>query len=196
MPTYSFDIKELLFEEDVRKMLDACRNTYERAAISLLWVAGPRPIEAITLTPEKFQISQSRMAVVIATAKLDGNTNEYQAKERLLEFDRPTGAESNIYVETIIQAVAMTPSGKPILPYSTRWLEKLTNRLGEEILGKGKRISPYHFRHSVMTWGARNGWTLDKLKHFKGAASYNSVWPYLNAQPFVVKLQLMRRGLD
>ena len=80
-----------------------------------------------------------------------------------------------------------------MLAYSTRWMEKLINRLGLEAIGK--KISPYHLRHSVFTWLARNGWDAYAIKYWKGAATLASVEEYIHARPQVVELEYLHREL-
>ena len=66
------------------------------------------------------------------------------------------------------------------------------NTLGMKALGK--ELSPYHFRHSVITWLARHGATIEQLMYFKGARSLSGIAPYLHAVPSVIKLENLRRS--
>lgn len=192
MPEYLWDVKEhLLFDDEVKLMYDTCRSDYERVAVALMWRAAPRPMEMVgeALTPAQFNIMENRLDITLKTLKL-GEAGTFKVSDRVLQFDRPSGLEMDVYVEMIIKMVMKTQPEQPILPYGKRWLERLCNRIGKEILGR--EITPYHFRHSRMTWLARNRATLDQLKQFKGAADYRSVWTYVNAQPFVMDKLLSR----
>jgi integrase len=190
MPRYNYDINSLLFEEDIDRMFKIAKNDYERAAIAFLWVTGARPMEIIDLTKEKIIIREDKVIINIKTLKL-GKSKKFSVNERQLEFDRLRGLDENKYIETIVKVTIMAPQESQILPYSKRWMEQVITRLGVKALDKP--ISPYHIRHSFYTWAARNGWTLDRLKQHKGAKDYKSVWGYLNAVPFVVQLQNLKR---
>lgn len=191
MPTYSHDIRTLLFEEDVRSMYDAAQHHQERLLISLLWITGPRPSEGELVEKEDVAWEDTKLWITLNTKKL-GEGGRFAVDKRTLEFARPVGLDMNIYIETIIRAAqAAAPKGR-LLNYGIRWQQKVINRLSQERLGV--KLSPYHFRHSVMTWLARNGKTIDQLKYFKGAKSINSVGAYISARPFVVEQQLLRRS--
>lgn len=194
MGEYLWDVKEhLLFDEEVKQMFDLCKTNHERLAVALMWRTGARPMEMIgeALKPKQINYTDTQVEVVLKTLKL-GKGGRFKVMDRPLQFERPSGLEQDIYVETIVSMAGKTLPEEPLLPNGKRWLERLCNRLGVEVLGR--EISPYHFRHSRMTWLARNGATLDQLKHFKGSADYRSIWNYINAQPFVIKAQLSRAG--
>lgn len=194
MPRYLWDVKEhLLFDEEVKRMFDLCKDDYERLALSLMWRAAPRPMEMLgeVLQSKKIVVGDDNIRIILKTLKL-GEGGDYTAEDRPLDFARPTGLDEDPYLETIARMAAKTPPEAPMVPYSKRWLERFANRMGIAVLGRP--ITPYHFRHSRMTWLARNRASLDQLKHFKGAADYRSVWGYINATPFVVSLELSRAG--
>jgi len=194
MPKYGWDVKEhLLFDEEVKRMFDTCKNDYERLAVAIMWRAAPRPMEMMgdILKQSQIKIEEEQVSMTLKTLKL-GEGGKFNVADRLMQFARPKGIEQDIYLETIARMVTKTAPEQPMLPFSKRWLERICNRMGLEILGRP--ITPYHFRHGRMTWLARNGATLDKLKHFKGAADYRSVWGYIGATPFVVSQELARAG--
>jgi len=189
MPRYNFDIKHLLFEDDVKKMWKKAHKHREKLAIALLWTTGARPSELLALQNNNILVQDDKLTIIIKTLKL-GN-KDFKARDRPLEFKRGSYQNSNIYLEYIVKSLNNLGPEQILLPYSSRWLSKTINRIGKEAINK--EICPYHFRHSVMTWLARNGATLDQLKHFKGAADYKSIWPYVTAKVFVVAEQLNRR---
>jgi len=191
MPRYSWDVEDILFEEDVRKMYDRA-NPNEAALISLLWLTGARPGEIALLKVQDVTYSSDKLSILLKTLKRRKG-GEFKVKERTLGFSRTTGFNTNIYIETIVSHVSKLPndSETKVLGYTTRWMEKKINKLGEEAIGK--KLSPYHFRHSVMTWLAKNGYTMDRLKYFKGS-TLQSVEPYIHAQPQLIKIENMRRS--
>jgi site-specific recombinase XerD len=190
MPKYSWDIKDMLFEEDIKAIMDKTQNKRERLLISLLWITGARPMELLMLKREDFRVYSEKLEITIQTLKLR-KSEKFAVEARTLSFSRPSGLNCNIYIETIIDWISNVLPGQPILTYSKRWAEMSINNLGKAAIGK--TISPYHFRHSCFSWMARNGATAEQLKYFKGAKSIKSVEPYLHAVPFIVKLESMRK---
>jgi len=191
MPKYSWNIEEILFEEDVKAMFHTAKTKREAVLVSLLWLTGGRPDEILSLKPENIDIYTDKVAITIKTLKLKKD-GKFKTRERTLVFKRTGGLDTNIYLETIIDYVRTIPPDTRILSYTTRWAELKINKLGEATIKK--RISPYHFRHSVFTWFARNGWTIEQIKYWKGAASIASVEPYLHAVPQIVAFENLHRG--
>lgn len=193
MPRYGWDIKELLFEEDVKAIFNKTTNDKESALVALLWLTGARPSELAELRKEKVYYDAQKLTITLVTKKL-GEAGAFKLKERTLEFVRLTGLGTNVYIETLIKYVSLLPPEALLLPHTTRWQENVIGRLS--LQGIGKKLSPYHFRHSVMSWMAHNGSTINELMHFKGAASILSVSPYMNAKPMIVNIQSQRRSRD
>jgi integrase len=191
MPRYNSDISELLYEEDVNKMFARAKSPKEAYLVAIFWITGARPSEVVELQKKDFALGEHTLRITISTKKL-GKTNEFILRHRTLEFERPEGYNSNPYIETIIRHMKVAPEVGYVLPYTTRWAEKTINRLGMETIGK--LISPYHFRHSVLSHHASKGMNTIDLMAFKGAKSINSVAPYLHAKPFVVKSKDLERG--
>ena len=191
MPRYNSDISEILYEEDVSKMLARARSPKEAYLIAILWITGARPSEALELKKNSFRLEDGTLKIYLFTKKL-GKTNDFIIRERTLDFERPDGYGANQYIEQIIAFVNGSADEGFILPYTTRWAEKVINRLGMEALNK--LISPYHFRHSVLSHHASKGMNTVDLMAFKGAKSIGSVAPYLHAKPFTVKAKDLERA--
>lgn len=193
MPRYSWDIKELIFEEDARKMYDIADTEVKRVLISLLWIAGPRTHEITMLQKKDITIDheEEKLNIRIKTLKLKKKA-DFQIDYRTLSFNRPLGTEANIYLETIIRYVAKLDPDSKIISYTDRWIEQQINKIADKALNK--RLCPYHFRHSVLTWLAFNGASVPELMHFKGARSLRGVTPYIHAKPMVIKLENQRRN--
>lgn len=191
MPRYSSDISVILYEEDVSKMFARAKSPKEAYLVAIFWITGARPSEALELKKEDFRLEEGTLKIRLVTKKL-GETNDFILRERTLEFERPDGYGSNPYLECIIHYVNASADTGFILPYTTRWAEKTINRLGMECLEK--LISPYHFRHSVLSHHASKGMNTIDLMAFKGAKSIGSVAPYLHAKPFTVKAKDLERG--
>lgn len=191
MPRYSWRIDDLIFEEDAKAMFDKASTSYERVLVALCWITGARTQEMLSLRKEDIYYDSRKATFTLRTLKLGGDGSQFVVRERTLEFDRPEGVDANIYLETILRHIEGLAPETRLLPYTSRWAEIAINRLGLKAVGK--KLTPYHFRHSVLTWLARNGKTLNELMHFKGARSIDSVKPYLHAIPSVINLQNLRR---
>lgn len=193
MPRYSWDIKELIFEEDASKMYDAADSEVKRVLISILWIAGPRTHELTMLQKKDITVDheKEKLNIRFKTLKLK-KKKTFGIEYRTLSFDRKLGTEANIYLETIIRYVAKLDPDSRVISYTDRWVEQQVNKIGEKALGK--KLCPYHFRHSVLTWLAYNGAGLPELMGFKGAASIRGVLSYIHARPMVVKLENQRRN--
>lgn len=193
MPKYSEDISIVLNEKDVSAMFSYAKSPKEAYLLAMLWITGARPSEILECKKEDFMLEGEVLRIRLVTKKL-GIAKGFTIKERVLEFERPTGLEANPYLEQIVRYVGGSTGEGFILPYTTRWAEKVINRLGMN--GVNKLISPYHFRHSVLSWLAAKGLTTTELMYFKGAKSPNSVAPYLHARPFMLRAkQLDRAGV-
>lgn len=190
MPKYSWNISDILYEEDVRKIYESATTREQRVLVSLLWITAARPKEILNLKREDFLISEDIVEVRVETLKLK-DTEKFQDKYRTPKFERNPASNMNIYLETIVDWVLDAAPGGFILPRTTRWAELQINKLGEKAIGK--KICPYHFRHSVLSWLAKEGYSVPALMHFKGARSIKSVEPYLHAVPYLVKLSGMDR---
>lgn len=193
MPKYSWKIEELIFEEDARKMYDIADTETQRVLISLLWITGARTHEISMLRRQNFELDtvDSVLRITLKTLKLK-KKKVFQVDERTLEFERPLGMDLNIYLETIIKFVAKLQPEDKVIPYTDRWIEQQITKLSLRAINKP--LCPYHFRHSVMTWLAKNKLSPPELMHFKGARSLRGIMPYLHAMPSVVKLENLRRG--
>lgn len=201
MPKYKWDIKDLLFEEDVKKIYDSSDGVVKRAFVSLCWLTGARTSELLMLKKEDIGFNEDSLQVRMHTLKL--GKGKYKTDLRTLTFTRPKGMQTSLYVETVIKYVSSLPSSEAMLfPYTSRWAESrvigpASSKALSYVDGAGNKVekwlTPYHFRHSVMQWFARNGASLAQLMHFKGAASPLSVQPYISAVASVVKLENLNR---
>jgi integrase len=191
MPKYKFDIKHILFDEDVEAMFKAANTPQERAAVSLLWITGARPGEVLEIRKQDVDVLPEKVRITIPTLKLGSKNKKFKVDKRTLEFERGDNKFLNYLIAYTLNL--KNPTDR-LIPYTKRWLELKINNLGKKALGK--EISPYHFRHSVMTWLARKGATLDQLMYFKGARTLNSVAPYIHAIPTVIKLENLRRSKE
>lgn len=190
MPKYSWRINDLVYEEDVMLMYKAAGSIYERALVAVLWITGARTEEALALTTDSITYDSFKVEVKLNTLKL--GEGKFAVQERTLSFRRPGGLEQNIYLETLLTHTQTLPKEAKLFPYTSRWAEKVINRLGDKTIGK--RLAPYHFRHSVLSHLAAQGANVPELMHFKGAKDAKSVSTYLHARPYMVDLANQRRA--
>lgn len=188
MPRYKFNIKHILFDEDVEAMFKKASTPKERISITLLWLTGARPSEAIEIKKQDVEILEDRVRITIPTLKL-GSNEKFRIEKRTLEFERGDNKFLNYLISYVLNL--KNPTDR-LIPYTIRWLEMKINQIGKQAIDK--EISPYHFRHSVMTWLARKGATIDQLMYFKGARSLKSISPYIHAIPTLIKLENLRRS--
>lgn len=181
-----------MFEEDVRKMYDACKDLRDRALVSLLWLTCARVGEIAILRKKDIDWNDERMNILIKTfkrtKKADGS---FDLDSRTLSFTRPQGVHMNIYLETVIQLCEAIQPDDRLLPFTVRWAEKRIEKLSMLVLDFP--FTPYHFRHSGLTIAARNSYSLSALMTLKGAKNIGSIAPYIHAQPHLIQLEKLRK---
>ena len=189
---YLHPISDLLWDEDAEAVYKVARNLRERTLISLFWLTGARPGEVTILRRKDVEYSERSLKLTLRTLKRKKkDSTEFDVGFRNLEFLRRLGIQMNPYIETIIGLCEKLAPEDRLLPYTVRWAEKVTNRLG--LAAIQKPLTPYHFRHSAITHFAAGGANLSELMHFKGAKSLESIKPYLHAIPMLIELKNKRR---
>lgn len=190
MPKYSYNIKETLYGEDIARLYEAAKTQEKKTLIAILWVICPRPSEIAEILKEDIFFDGKLLRIRLHTKKL-GAEGAFAVSERTLEIEYSENEESGTYIKRIVEeADALQPTQR-MFPKTTRWQELTINELGIEALGK--KISPYHLRHSLLTIMASKGCTPDQLMYFKGAASVKSVLPYINATPVRITVAMQRK---
>jgi integrase len=190
VPKYSWKINDLVYEEDTLLMFKAAGSIYERCLIAVLWITGARTEEVLALTTESIIYDSFKVDIRLNTLKL--GVGKFAVQDRTISISRPSGLEQNLYLETILTHIRTLPKEARLFPYTSRWAEKVINRLGERAIGK--RLAPYHFRHSVLSHMAAQGANVPELMHFKGAKDAKSVSTYLHARPYMVNMANQRRA--
>jgi len=194
MPRFSDNISEegILGENEVLRLFNACKDDYERALVAFAWTTAARPSELLGIHRADVLVQEDSVIIYLATKKLK-KTNKFQMKKRHLEFERPQGMDIDPFLEFIADYIkAFKYEDIPVFPYTTtRWMQKVLNKRGMEALGR--KITPYHLRHSAITREAQNNASLSGLMHFKGAKSLRSVIPYLHATPYKIMLKRKKK---
>lgn len=189
---YAHDISDLVDSKDVRRIYDSAKTSREQALISLLWLFGARPSEILELRKEDIKLNYDEdlenefVSFTFPTKKLNADGHQFVLKTRQLKILRPKDPQ-DLYIETILQYIRLLEDHELLFQYTTRWAQKVVNRLSRNSIGK--KLSPYHFRHSCITRESAAGKTLDQLMHLKGAKSLDSVKMYLHARAYNLVLQ-------
>ncbi len=189
---YSHDISDLIDAKDVRKIYEEAKTSREQTLICFLWISGARPSEILELKREDIKLIYDPekdlefVSFTFPTKKLNAQGDKFVLKTRQIKIVRPQNPQ-DLYIETILQYVRPFEPYERLFHYTTRWAQKVVNRLGRNSIGK--KLSPYHFRHSALTRESAAGRTLDQLMHLKGAKSLDSVKPYLHARAYDLVLQ-------
>lgn len=199
MPKYTETVKQLLYEDDIRKMWQNTPYESDRVILSVLWFTGARPSEVINLKRKNVnwgidEHGQDFFQMKLETKKL-GKVDGFVVTERVLTSSRPLGMKANIYIETIIRwCMKLEPEDYLLVGgRTTRWLNKVMHRLSKTI---GHVWSVYHFRHSVFSHMARNRASLSDIMDWKGAAHPSSVMRYIHAAPAYIQIENQRRERD
>lgn len=199
MPVYTETVKQLLYEDDIRKMWQNTPYESDRVILSVLWFTGARPSEVINLKRKNVlwgidENGQDFFQMKLETKKL-AKAVGYVVTTRVLTSSRPLGAKANVYIETIIRWCMKLELEDFLFVggRTTRWLNKVMHRLSGTI---GHTWSVYHFRHSVFTHMARNRASLSALMDWKGAAHPSSVMRYIHAAPAYIRIENQNRERD
>lgn len=177
------------------------KTVYERLLVSVAWITGARPNEYLRdkkhpdkypgITRADISVEPNKISLWLPTLKLK-KTKSFQLSKRQQTIERPSGASLNPYIETIVEWWhTFKYDDVPMFPYEKRWAEKVINRLGTEAIGR--RVSPYHFRHSAITREFGAGRTPDQVMHFKGAKSLQSVLPYAHATKYEIMMEAKKK---
>lgn len=199
MPVYTESVKQLLFEDDIRRMWQNTPYEPDRVILSLLWYSGARPSEIINLQRKNVDwgidsTGRDYFAIKLETKKL-AKAVGFVVSERILKSSRPLGKSANVYIETIIRWSMKLQLDDYVIVggRTTRWLNKVMHRLSKTI---GHVWSVYHFRHSVMSHLCRCGASITTLMYWKGASHPSSVMRYVHAMPVYLEIEHQHRERD
>jgi site-specific recombinase XerD len=156
---------ELLTEDDVEKLLNACRNQRDKALIALLWDAGARIGEVLNLRVKDVVMSASSPSYVL----LDGKTGRRRTPlsvsvpflaRYINDMRRDAGADAPLFITIRLN----TPTNNA-LDYTN------VKMLFEDLKGRSnlnKRLHSHLFRYSRCTFLATHGMSSVALERFFG----------------------------
>ena len=163
---------------EVERMIALIRNVKHRAIVMLLYSAGLRLSECISLLP--VHIESSRMKVRVQQGK--GNKDRYTLlSERTLRTLREYFLSYRPK-----QWLFEGPGGKQ---YSARSVGEIVRRAAQEAK-IDKKVSPHTFRHSFATHLLEAGVALPVIQKLLGHSSIKTTMIYLHVtEPLVEKIK-------
>jgi site-specific recombinase XerD len=151
----------LLSEQDLREMLERCKDNEEKVCLILLYYTGARPSEILALRAKDIWQDGKKIAVSIPTLKKG--------------LGRTIFIPLNDITQELIEFVKNRPQDIRLV---LKWkncgnIRDFVYRVSEN------RLTPYFFRHNRISQLANAGVDPYTLKRFKGAKSLSSVEAYL-----------------
>jgi site-specific recombinase XerD len=168
----------VLSREEVEKLICATPNLKHRAALMLLYSAGLRLHECLTLRP--VHIESDRMKVRVEQGK--GKKDRYtvlsrRTLETLREYYRAYRPQGWLF------------DGREGGHYSARSLGKIVTDAAIKAR-IGKRVSPHTLRHSFATHLMESGVALPVIQQLLGHTSIKTTMIYLHiSEPLVSRTQ-------
>jgi len=151
-----------------------------RAFLIALYYTGARPVELLQLKPSNFEKKKNFITIQIPTAK--------RGVPRVISIPiaRKHATELWNYVNTLFEDIYIfyDMTSHRIRKHKTqkgdiKQYTIITDRVYYYI-NKWLGVNPYFLRHSRMSALSQNGADLNELRQFKGAKSFDSVYPYLH----------------
>ncbi len=151
-----------------------------RAFLIALYYTGARPVELLQLKATHFSKKKTYLTIQIPTAK--------RGMPRIisLPFSRKHIKELYQYVSTLFEDINVFYD---LVSYKIRYYETkkgdkkrytiITDRVYYYIR-KWVGVNPYFLRHSRLSSLSQNGADMNEMRLFKGAKSFDSVYPYLH----------------
>jgi integrase len=170
-----------------------------RAFLITLYYTGARPVEILQLKPTNFEKKKTYLTIQIPTAK--------RGVPRVVSipFARKYAKELWQYTESLFEDIYVfydlisrrNRVYKPKQEQSNKYGKSYIYHEGEKeakkdtvnvvitdrvyyYVKKWTGVNPYFLRHSRMSALSQNGADMNELRQFKGAKSFDSVYPYLH----------------
>ena len=175
---------ELFSMDELDKgLVKAGRSKYgkqARAFLIALYYTGARPVELLQLKPNHFTKKKNYLTIQIPTAKrgvprvISLPITRKHVTE-LYKYALSLFEDLNIFYDLVSYKVRY---------YTTKKGDKkqytiITDRVYYYIR-KWLGVNPYFIRHSRMSSLSQNGASMNELRLYKGAKSFDSVYPYLH----------------
>lgn len=187
-PRYARFLKEGLIDlvtlEELERGLNKIKSRSDhdrrmwRSFCILLYYAGPRPIELLSLYRKDVGLGKSSMTLLLPASKR-GLVRPVQ-----LYYSRPFVLELKAYIEKQHSSFLLFARARSQAVFTSRGGEKVhsTARITENVKN-WFGFSPYFFRHSRMSALSEAGADRDEIRLFKGSKSEKSVTPYVHLSP-------------
>ena len=173
-----FTIDEL--DKALVKVSNSKYGEQARCFLIVLYYTGARPVELLQLKPTNFAKKKTYLTIHIPTAK--------RGVPRIISIPlaRKYAKELWKYASSLFEDIYIfyDLANKRTRTYTTkRGVIKqytiVTDRV-YYLIKKWVGVNPYFFRHSRMSALSQNGADMNELRQFKGAKSFDSVYPYLH----------------
>jgi len=191
---YIYDVKNILYEEDVYRMFKDASDDEERNLIAIAWLTGARCEEILAVKRGHLEFGDDYFRIRLTTLKLRKGRS-FHPGERTLRMNRPKGIDSSLYIEHLKQYCdsLQLKADDLLIPYGQNWAYKRIKILGLKVLNK--RICLMHFRHSCLTHLASSGqFGIMELAKWKGSDNPGSVKHYLVAKEISLDLYKINRS--
>jgi site-specific recombinase XerD len=162
MPKLPKEILPAFSEDDVTRILDACKTHRDRAIVLFLLDTGVRRSEVAALTPADVDMTQRRAIV------RDGKG----AKDRAVFFGDKTHVALQRYL-----TVRRLPAGAPLFGLTAEGLRGFLQRLGRQ--AGVEHCSPHTFRRTFALWSLRAGMDVHRLARLMGHEQVETLRSYL-----------------
>jgi integrase len=181
-----------LYAEDVLQMLDLAGKYSNRtnddgsdarerqAVIAALYLTGRRPSEILLWTRNMFQWNEDKLIITAPTLKVEDTGTFYDPEKPFIaQIPKNKTSPSYVFIKALLVWVhsISTPTEK-IFKKKVRWMRMVVEELSVAVLGRP--FSPYHFRHSLLSFAADAGYSDRQLMAIKNSKSTQSVQAYIH----------------
>jgi integrase len=151
-----------------------------QAVISALYLTGRRPSEIMMWTKNMFQWNADKLIITAPTLKVKDTGSFYDPdKPFIAMIPKDKTDPSYEYIKCLLKYVHALPfQNDRVFKKTARWMRKLVETLSLETLGRP--FSPYHFRHSLLSFAADAGYSDRQLMAIKNSKSTQSVQCYVH----------------
>lgn len=187
-------LREIIYEQDVARMLSLCESKSEKLLLSLIWHTGALPAELVKIRRADVEWGQTRLGTSYLTIRLPAKPRAAMPV-RELRTTRPLGHDSNIYIEQIISWSKSLKSEEFLLQPCHWSSTRSVNRVMARIAGRiGKPWLAAHWRDSVLFHLARSGLSVAELKTWAGHRTARAINRFMPAVPLFISIENIKKS--
>jgi len=183
-----------LYAEDVKQMFDLANTDEKKAIISALYLTGRRPSEIMMWTKNMFQWNEDKLIITAPTLKVKDTGSFYDPEKPFIaRIPKDRTDPSYCYIKTLLLWVHALPlPNERVFKKTVRWMRSIVEELSMAVLGRP--FSPYHFRHSLLSFAADAGYSDRQLMALKNSKSPQSVQDYVHNTTVEMDYSRLQRG--